>query len=469
MIKKGDELNLDIIELNSEGRGVSKLEDGFVIFSTGTLPGDEALVKILKKKSSYAEAKLIEIIKSSAFRLDPVCDHFGVCGGCKIQNYEYDKQVEYKANVVKNALERIGGFKNLNILGAVKADEIFFYRNKMEFSFSDDEWMTEINTNEVKEKFALGLHVPKFHSKIININKCYLQSELSNDVLNFSREFFKSRGVSVYSTKTQAGFLRFLIIRQSSNTKDFMINLITFDYDELLMREYCDLLKDKFPGISTIINSVSNKKAQVATGEKEYILHGSGHIFEKLGTPNGKVFEFKISPQSFFQTNTLQAEKLFKVVTEFGDFKKDDKVLDLYCGAGTISIFISDIVGNVLGVELIEDAINDANVNKEINTTQNAEFICSDIKDFLTGNESVKNYNKLILDPPRSGLHPKICEVLSETDFEKIIYVSCNPHTQARDIQVICSGGKYEIEKVRPVDMFPHTYHIENVMSLVRK
>ncbi|MCB0726549.1 MAG: 23S rRNA (uracil(1939)-C(5))-methyltransferase RlmD [Ignavibacteria bacterium] len=469
MIKKGDELSVNVIELNSEGRGVSKLEDGFVIFSTGTLPGDEALVKISKKKSSYAEAKLTEIIKPSEFRLDPVCSHFGVCGGCKIQNYAYDKQIEYKVNVVKNAIERIGGFKDLKISEAVKADEIFFYRNKMEFSFSDDEWLTDIDKEEVKEKFALGLHVPKFHSKIVNIEKCFLQSELSNDVLNITREFFKSRGISVYSTKTHTGYLRFLIIRQSSNTKDFMVNLITYDHDEILMEEYSDLLKNNFPVISTIINSISDKKAQVATGEAEYVLHGPGHIFEKLRSSEDRAFDFKISPQSFFQTNTLQAEKLFNVITEFGDFKKVDNVLDLYCGAGSISIFISDLVGKVLGVELVEDAIKDANVNKGINEIENAEFICSDIKDFLTGNEDVKNYNKLILDPPRSGLHPKICEILSDTDFEKIIYVSCNPHTQARDLQIICSGGKYKIENVRPVDMFPHTYHVENVISLIRK
>lgn len=469
MIKKGDEVSLDILELNSEGRGVSKLEDGFVIFSAGTLPGDKALVKISKKKSSYAEAKLIEIIKRSEFRLEPVCSHFGVCGGCKIQNYDYDKQVVYKVNVVKNALERIGGFKDLIISEAVKADEVFFYRNKMEFSFSDDEWLTEKDADVAKEKFALGLHVPKFHSKIVNIEKCYLQSELSNNVLNISREFFKSRGIPVYSTKTQSGFLRFLIIRQSSNTKDFMVNIITFDHDESLMKEYCDLLMNNFPGISTVINSVSDKKAQVATGETEYVLHGSGHIYEKLRTPEGKSFEFKISSQSFFQTNTLQAEKLFNVVTEFGDFNEQDNVLDLYCGAGTISIFISEIAGKVLGVELIEEAIKDANVNKEINQTSNASFVCSDIKDFLTGNETIKDYNKLILDPPRSGLHPKICEILSSADFENIIYVSCNPHTQARDLQIICSGEKYKIEKIRPVDMFPHTYHVENVISLVRK
>ena len=467
MVKKGDEISVRIIELSSEGKGISKLEDGFVIFSTGTLPGDEALIKILKKKTSYAEAKLVEIIIPSGYRTEPVCSYFGVCGGCKLQNYEYEKQSEHKSDVVKNALERIGGFKNINVPDTLKCDEVFFYRNKMEYSFSDDEWMTEKDLDQKKELFALGLHVPKFHSKIINIQKCWLQSEASNDILNFTRDFFKNRNVSVYSTKTQSGFLRFLILRQSKNTNDFMINLITFDYDVQLMKEYSEQLIKNFPYITTIINSISQKKAQVAVGDTEKILTGSGFIYEKLKSISGKEYLFKISPQSFFQTNTLQAENLFNTVISFGEFKKEDKVLDLYCGAGSISIFISDMVKKVFGVEIVNDAIEDAYINTELNKADNIEFTCSDIKEFIEGNENVREFNKLILDPPRAGLHPKICEVLSETNFEKIIYVSCNPHTQARDLQIICSKGKYAIDKIQPVDMFPHTYHIENVVSLL--
>jgi len=467
MIKKGEELPVKVIELSAEGKGVSKLEDGFVIFSEGTLPGDEALIKILKKKTSYAEAKLINIIAPSHYRIEPVCSYFGVCGGCKLQNYEYEKQTQYKSDVVKNALERIGGFKNVNVPGTLKCDEVFFYRNKMEFSFSDDEWVTENDADRKKELFALGLHVPKFHSKIINIKKCFLQSEYSNNILNFTRDFFKSRNTTVYSTKTQSGFLRFLIIRQSKNTKDLMVNLITYDHDEQLMKKYSEELILNFPYITTVINSVSQKKAQVAVGESEYILHGSGFIYEKLKSISGKEFLFKISPQSFFQTNTLQAENLFNTVISFGEFKKEDNVLDLYCGAGSISIFISDVVNKVFGVELVNDAIKDALINTKLNDADNIEFSCSDIKEFIEKEISVKNFNKLILDPPRAGLHPKICEVLSETNFEKIIYVSCNPHTQARDLQIICSKGKYGIEKIQPVDMFPHTYHVENVVSLL--
>lgn len=479
MFKKGDEIVTGVTELNSEGKGVSKLEDGFVIFSTGTLPGDEALIKIQRKKSSYAEAKLVELIKRSPFRIEPKCRFFGICGGCKIQNFEYHKQTEYKTNVVKNAFERIGGFKDLIIPDTLKCDEVFFYRNKMEFSFSDDKWFTNEDFEKVplneeiqetlkeeKYKFALGLHVPKFHSKIVDIDECFLQSELSNNILNFTRDFFKSRTVSGYSTKTQSGFLRFLIIRQSKNTNDLMVNLITHDYDEELLEEYSLQLKNHFPGITTIINSISQKKAQVAVGEKEYILLGSGFISEKLRTHEGNEFTFNISPQSFFQTNTRQAEKLFNIALEFSEFRKSDNVLDLYCGAGSISIFISKHVNKVLGIELIEDAIKDAEKNVKLNQVGNAEFICSDIKDYLENKNYIDQYNKLILDPPRSGLHPKICEILSETKFEKIIYVSCNPHTQARDLQIITGKGNYKIEKIQPVDMFPHTYHVENVVSM---
>lgn len=466
MLKKGDVIEVDVIDLSSEGKGISKLEDGFVVFSENTLPGDKAIVRIRRKKSSYAEAILIEVLVSSKFRITPPCRYFGICGGCKLQNYDYQKQIEYKTNIVKNAFERIGGFTNLKIPATLGCSEIFYYRNKMEFSFSDDEWMEEKDINSARQNFSLGLHVPKFHSKIIDIKQCFLQSEVSNEILNFTREFFKSRNVSVYSTKTQSGFLRFLIVRQSKNNNQLMINLITHDCDENLMSEYTRELNSSFPEISTIINSITQKKAQVAVGEREYVLHGNGFIIETLKSHSDKEYSFKISPRSFFQTNTQQAEKLFNILSEFGEFKKTDNILDLYCGTGSISIFISDSVNKVTGVELIEDSINDATVNAKLNNVTNAEFVCSDIKEFLERENILKDYNKLILDPPRSGLHPKICEALSETKFDKIVYVSCNPHTQARDLQIICGKNSYSIEKIQPVDMFPHTYHVENIVSL---
>jgi 23S rRNA (uracil1939-C5)-methyltransferase len=465
-MKKGDEIEILIEDMNDDGRGVGRTEEGLVIFADKVVPGDRAKVRIRKKKSKYAEANFLELIEPSQYRIDPRCQYFGVCGGCKVQNLEYDRQLTFKKNVVVNAFKRIGGFEGLDIADVTGSDDIFFYRNKMEFSFSDDKWTTDPDAE--KEKFALGLHVPRFHSKIIDIHECFLQSEVSNRILNFTRGFFKERGVSIYSTSTHEGYLRFLIIRECKNTPDLMVNLMTYDYDDKLISEYAEQLKAAAPEVTTLINGVTDKKAQVAFAHGEKVVFGEGIIREKLIRKDGKEFAFKISPNSFFQTNTLQTQKLYDVAVEFGEFTKDDKVLDLYCGAGSIALYISDYVNKVLGVELIADAVMNANENKELNGIENAEFIVSDIKDFLTSSD-VKEYNKIILDPPRSGLHPKICEILSETHLDRIVYVSCNPSTQARDLKLICERGNYEIEKIQPVDMFPHTYHVENVVSLKRK
>jgi len=468
MIKKGDEIKLDIIELSSEGKGISRTDEGFVVFSEKTLPGDSAVLKIRKKKPNYAEATVVDVIQNSPFRVNPLCSYFGICGGCKIQNYDYQKQIEFKTNVVKDALERIGGFETAEVPRALSCDDVFFYRNKMEFSFSDDEWKSIPEPIKDENPFVLGLHVPKFHSKLIDIKECFLQSELSNNILNFTREFFKSRNISVYSTKTQSGFLRFLIIRQSRNTHDVMVNLITYKYDDELMKEYSGEVAKLFPAVTTVVNSVSQKLSQVAYGEEEIVLFGSGFITEKLKTSELSCREFRISPRSFFQTNTRQAERLFSAMMKMSDFNKSDTVLDLYCGTGTIAILIADSVSKVLGVELSEAAIDDALINTSLNEISNVEFLCADIKQFLEST-GVKNYNKVIVDPPRSGLHPGICDVLSESDFEKIIYVSCNPHTQARDLKMICSVGKYRIKSIQPVDMFPHTFHVENIIVLAKE
>jgi 23S rRNA (uracil1939-C5)-methyltransferase len=466
-MKKGDEIIIDVTSLSTDGKGISKTDEGFVIFSDNTLPGDKVKLKINKSKKNYAEAAHLEFIENSPFRVKPLCKHFGTCGGCKVQNYDYGKQIEFKTQAVIDAFERIGGFDNLTIPNTLKCDETFYYRNKMEFSFTDDIWREKADM-ESTEKFGLGLHVPKFHSKILNIERCFLQSELSNSILNFTRDFFKGRETSIYTTKTHSGFLRFLIIRESKNTSDTMVNLVTYDYNKELMKDYSKEISERFPDVKTFVNSFSQKKAQIAFGEDSNILFGKGYILEHLNN-DGKDHVFKISPNSFFQTNTKQAEKLFKIAEDFLELKKSDNVLDLYCGAGSIAIFISEKVNNVTGVELVSDAIDNAKENAKLNKVKNAEFVLSDIKHFFeTINHSTKyiHYNKVILDPPRSGLHPDICKILSESKFEKICYISCNPVTQARDLKIICGNGHYEIEKMQPVDMFPHTYHIENIVSL---
>ncbi len=466
-IKKGTELEVAVTGLSSEGKGISKTDDGYVIFSAGTLPGDRALVKIKKKKSSYSESGLVSMLEPSPFRVSPQCSHFGTCGGCKIQSFDYRKQIEFKTGVVRNALQRIGGFTDLSVPEALPCDDIFYYRNKMEYSFSDDIWV-ENPANKSDSLFALGLHVPGFHSKIVDINDCKLQSEVSNRILGLTREFFLERNVSCYTTKTHSGLLRFLIIRQSRRTNDLMVNLVTSEYREDLMNEYSDFIKGNFVEVTTVVNGITKRKAQTSYSDEIHVITGSGIIEEKLRTSSGREFSFDISPNSFFQTNISQCEKLFKAAVEFAGLDSSDTVLDLYCGTGSISFFLAEKARHVTGVELVEDSIKDASANALKNGVGNCTFIASDIKDFLTGLEGKDRFSVAVLDPPRSGLHPEISKVLSESDFRRIIYVSCNPHTQARDLQIICAGGRYLPEKILPVDMFPHTLHVENIVSLLR-
>jgi len=466
-MKKGDELVLEIVSLNSEGAGIAKTPEGLVIFIKNALPGDSVNAKIIRKKNKFAEGEILNIIKKSPHRVEPFCPDFGVCGGCKIQNYLYEKQLDFKTAVARDAFRKIGGFDNIDFPLAIGCNEIYFYRNKMEFSFSDDKWFT-VKENKSNVNFALGLHIPKFYSKILDVEYCKLQSEISSGILNFSREFFKSRNVSVYNTRNHTGLLRFLVIRQSKNTNDLMINLITNEFDKSLAEEFTNELLDNFPSVTTVINSVSEKKAQVAFSEKEFILYGKGFIYEILNN-NEVQYKFKISPNSFFQTNTAQTEVLYKTGLEFLNLSQNDSVLDLYCGAGTISLYVSHLVKNVTGVEIVKDAIDNANENASLNNVANTEFIRSDIRDYIKQIDlNNRNFNILILDPPRSGLHPDICKILSGSDFEKILYISCNPGTQARDLQIICSENKYRIAGVQPVDMFPQTYHIENICLLTK-
>lgn len=466
MLKKKQEIELKIESLNSEGMGVARIEEGFVVFCKDALPGDVVRAEIRKIKKNYAEAVTKTVLEKSPFRVTPKCTYFGVCGGCKIQNFSYRKQLEFKTDTVENAFEKIGGFRDVEIPLAIESENEYYYRNKMEFSFSDEKWLTEVDEEKEKEKFALGLHIPKFHTKILDIEECYLQTERTIKILNFTRKFFKDRNQSVYSTKTHEGYLRFLILRECRRTKDFLVNLITYDYAEEMINDYSNQLRLNFPQVTTFINSFSQKKAQVAFAEEVKVIYGSGHIVEKLKRED-KEYSFKISPNSFFQTNTLQSEKLYSKAVEFGDFLKTDNVLDLYCGTGSISIYISELVNKVKGVELIDESIKSARENALLNDIDNVDFETADIKEFLL-NFKEPGYNKVIVDPPRSGLHPDICEVLSESDYEKIIYVSCNPVTQARDLSIIMSKGKYKLGRIQPVDMFPQTYHIENVAEVIR-
>jgi len=474
-MKKGDIIELNITDYAFEGKGIAKIhkddnEKKYVIFVNGSYPGDTVKAELRKIKKSYAESKVAEILQPSLDRTEARCKYFGICGGCKQQDLKYEIQLKYKEEQVKDVFERIGGLKDFEILSIVPSERTFYYRNKMEFSFADKRWLfpEEINgNNEITDQnFALGLHIPRMFDKVLDINECYLQSEESTRILNFTRDFFKQKNTTIYSTKTHEGYLRNLVIKQSHHTDNLMVNLVTSKLDEQLFGEYTEELLKFEPKITTIVNNINEKKAQIAVGDFEQVFYGNGVIFDKIGQ-----FLFRISPNSFFQTNTIQAGNLYQTALDFAGFTGNEIVYDLYSGAGTISIFVSPHVKEVYAFESVEDAVKDAHTNVELNKIANVNFEIIDLnKSFLSKTEetSIPKPDVVISDPPRAGMNPKTVNDVIALSPKKIVYVSCNPATQARDIKLFSEAG-YNLIKIRPVDMFPHTYHIENVALLVKK
>jgi len=480
-MKKNDIVELKIESYAFEGKGVAKIDQSllehvnnnnekkYVIFVHGSFPGDVVKAKILKLKKSYGEAKTVEIIKSGEGRVKALCKHFGSCGGCKQQDLNYEFQLKYKHEQVIDIFERLGGFVEFEILTIIGSENAFHYRNKMDFSFTPRRWLTaeEINSeDEIDKFFALGFHVPKVFSKVINIDECYLQSDRGTEVLNFTRTYFKSLNTSIYDSNKNEGYLRNLVLRESFRSDEFMVNLVTFTDDEKIMTDYSNELVKKFPFITTIVNNVNLRKAQVAYGDFEKVYYGDGLIYDKIGD-----YKFRISANSFFQTNTLQAEKLYQVVLDFAEFKGDEIVYDLYSGASTISIFVSKFVKEIFGFESVRSAVKDGKINCTTNNISNVKSFEVDL------NKSVLNYleekkipkpDVVITDPPRAGMNPKTVNDILELEPQKIVYVSCNPSTQARDLKILCEQ-KYKLIKIQPVDMFPQTFHIENVALLIKK
>jgi len=472
-LNKGDIIQIKVDKYAFEGKGIGKIEadnpldnaepDSFIVF-VNAYPGDTVSAKIKKLKKSYAEASVEEIITPSSKRVQPRCKYFGTCGGCKQQDLDYHQQTDYKQEQVEDIFKHDGGFSRFNIEKILPSENIFYYRNKMEFSFSELQWLTAIDDKTVSNKgFFVGLHVPNNFEKILDIEECFLQSELSAHILNFSREFFIKRNISIYNTKIHSGYLRNLIVRQAQKTNDLMINLVTFEENESLMKEYVTAITNKFPEITTIINNISKKKASIAVGDYEIVYHGSGFIYDKIGN-----YKFRISANSFFQTNTIQAENLYNLALEYVDLKGDEIIYDLYSGAGTISIYVSEFAKEVYGFETVESSIYDAKANLELNKIENVSFVQADLyKTFLPFTNVLPKPDVVILDPPRGGMHRITVKDVLLLQPKKIVYVSCNPSTQVRDTKIFVEGG-YKLVKIRPVDMFPHTYHIENVALLVK-
>lgn len=469
-LRKGDEIPLEILDAAFEGKSVAR-HQGIVVFVDGGVPGDWVTARVVKVKKNFAEARTLRVDKPSGLRVTPPCKHFSVCGGCKWQHVDYSAQLRFKQQHVVDAFERIGGFKNVTTLPILGSEAQYFYRNKMEYSFSDQQWLETPPPRKAENDLApdpanppgvyLGLHVPQRYDKVLEIEECHLQSRLSNEILNFTRAYARKNNLPVYSSELHSGYLRFLVIRQSRRSEETLVNLVTFEDRQDTMRRFSDALVAAIPSVTTVVNTVNTRKAQIAYGELERVYVGNGVIRETLGGAT-----FKVSAASFFQTNTAQAERLYAVAKSFGEFNPTDVVYDLYCGTGAIAIFIADAVQTVVAVDSAESAIRDAGENAVANGVKNCEFVLGDLKDRLTREtdwvESHPPPNAMIIDPPRSGMHPRVVEEIVRIGPERIVYVSCNPATQARDAKLLCASG-YSLEKLQPVDMFPHTYHVENV------
>ncbi len=463
MLHQGDELELRIEKFADRGKSLTRL-DGYVLFIESGVPGDRVRVCVTKRKASYAEARIVQLLEPSPLRTAPRCRYFGTCGGCKWQHVRYEAQLEAKRQRVYEALVHHGGFDGVAVRPTLPSPRIYGYRNKMEFSFSTERWLTpeEIASQQPLDRhFAVGLHVPNNFYKVIDLEECHLPEPITVRLLNALRTFFKEQHWEPWDIRRHTGYLRHLVVRTGTRTGEVMVNLITSRYDTVRMAELKAFVQQRFPEVTTLVNTINTSPAQVAYGEATHTIFGPGVIHDKIGP-----FQFEIAPEAFFQTNTEQAERLYEVTRELAEVKPEDLVYDLYCGTGTISIFIAPHVRHVVGVELVASAVENARANAAANHIPNCTFVAGDLLQVLTP-EFVRMHGRpdvIIVDPPRGGMHPQVVRHIAQLRPERLVYVSCNPQTQARDLKLL--REHYRIEAVQPVDLFPHTDHVECVVAL---
>lgn len=459
-VKKNHVYPLEIESLAFGGKGVARLDD-YVIFVKRALPGDIVKARIIKRKKSYGEAVIESIEIVSPERINAPCSYFDYCGGCTWQNLLYNNQLKYKTQIVIDAVKHISGLKQTHILPIIPAKSSFKYRNKMEFSFADKKWLRpeELNNPDFTKVFALGLHVPGTFDKIIHIENCMLQSDTANAILKYISEYAQKENLIPYGLRSHEGLLRFLVLRESNFTKEIMVNIVSA-YKEEKLFDLAAELRNNFSEISSIVNNINSRKAQIAVGEEEICLSGKNFIEDKIGS-----FVFQISANSFFQTNTIQAETLYKKAIDFCELKGGETVWDLYSGTGTLSLFLAQKAQKVVGFEVVPSAIENARANALKYELKNINFIEGDVVKNIISNDEKPDV--ILTDPPRSGMHAKVVEAMVAISPEKIVYVSCNPTTMARDLKLF--SEHYNIDEIQPIDMFPQTYHIECVARLTRK
>jgi 23S rRNA (uracil1939-C5)-methyltransferase len=460
-LRKGSFVELHIENMAYGGQGVARL-DGLVIFIKGAVPGDRIKAQVLKKKKDYAIAQITEILEPSGDRIQAPCPYQGYCGGCQWQHVKYESQLAYKKSHVKEAMARIGTLPEVRVHDVIPSENRFHYRNKMEFSFSDRRWFLPHKSDDQKSDlgFALGLHVPGTFDKVLAVEACLLQHPTGNQILQEVTKYAKESGIPAYGLRSHSGFWRFLTLRYSTQFDEWMVNVVTSEERKDIVEPLAEALCQKIENIKTVVNNITARKAAVAVGEKEIILSGPGTIQDRLGP-----FSFQISANSFFQTNTPGAETLYEKAREFAGLKGTETVLDLYSGTGTIPIFLSQQAKTVIGMEISKSAVLDAQRNCTVNGVRNCQFICGDIRKRLS--DLPMKPDVMIIDPPRAGMHKDVLAKIIELGTEKIIYISCNPATLARDVADMSQD--YHIAEIQPVDMFPQTFHIEAIARLIRR
>jgi 23S rRNA (uracil1939-C5)-methyltransferase len=464
-VTKGQVIELRVDSAGYQGLAVTRF-DGFVVFVKNGVPGDRVRARVTVKRRNYAEAIVEEVIQESPHRAIPRCKYFGVCGGCTWQNMVYAQQLAFKCQQVQEIFQHLGGLGSLEVRPTLPSPDPYCYRNKMEFTFGTSRWLTrqEIRSGkEVLKDFALGLHVPKRWDKILDLDVCYLQSPRSAEIVNEVRSISLENSWSAYDSRKHEGYLRNLVIRTGHHTGETMVNIITSRSEPKRMRLITEVLGKTFTDITTIVNIVNPTRSPASSGMEEIVYRGEGEITDRIGE-----LVFRIAPSTFFQPNTAQAECLYTVVKEFAGLHGNETVYDLYSGIGSLALFLSDQVTKVVAVENQETAVRDAARNSALNKITNCFFCHGEVQEALSS-RFVTEQGKphvVVADPPRAGMHKDVCRALLNLAPRRIVYVSCNPATQARDLKILCQG--YEIESVQPVDMFPQTYHIENVVELRR-
>jgi 23S rRNA (uracil1939-C5)-methyltransferase len=457
--------SLEILDIAAEGNAIGKVND-LIVFVPHAIPGDVVDVQIKRKRSNYMEGIVLKFVKLSPLRVNPVCEHFGVCGGCKWQDLPYERQLFYKEKQVRDNIQRIGKVDEGDFLPILASKKIYFYRNKLEFTFSTARWLTdqEIQSGDtIADRNALGFHIPGLFDKVLDISQCHLQGEPSNDIRLALRKFGEEQGFSFCDLRLHVGFLRNLIIRTSTTGEVMVVVSFGEDIPEDIEKTL-NFLKVTFPDITSLMYVINTKVNDTIFDLPVTRYYGKDHITETMDD-----LKFKIGPKSFYQTNSEQAYQLYCVTRDFAALKGREIVYDLYTGTGTIANFIARSCKKVIGVELIKEAIKDAQVNAVVNNLDNVQFFAGDIKDVFKESfiEEQGRPDVVILDPPRAGVHPDVVEMLLHVQPEKIVYISCNPATQARDIALLKDA--YHVTKIQPVDMFPHTHHVENVVLLKRR